>query len=235
MSTDSTTAEELVSGNVDPAEERIFGTADPADADEAGIPFLRQDNDPSGITELASELRRLRGLVAGSVYEDVHDAVATVRQLADQLEEAGTAVRPSDYVTWGVPEHLGTNPAMGKRNPISPPLEPVVFPDATVRADLTLGIEYQGPPGCVHGGIVALIFDEMLGLAMAASDCIGMTADLKVIYRSPTPLYKPLRFEARQDRVEGRKMWGRVTVYTGDRLCAEAEALFIVPRAVAEA
>lgn len=199
-----------------------------------GTPFLRQDDDSSGAVELARELRRVRGLVAGSVYEDVHDAVETVRRLADHLEAVGTVVHPSEYASWGVPEHLAANPAIGIRNPVSPPLEPVVLPDATVRADLRLGIEYQGPPGCVHGGIVALVFDEMLGLANAAAKSVGMTADLRVVYRSPTPLDTPLRFEARQDRVEGRKIWASATLHAGDTLCARAEALFIEPRGIRE-
>lgn len=215
-------------------DERPLGTADPAAADAEGIPFLRQDDDPSGATDLARELRRLRGLVAGSVYDDVHDAVSTIRQLSDHLEAVGTKVRPAEYATWGVPEHLAANPAIGTRNPVSPPLEPVVLPDATVRADLTLGIEYQGPPGCVHGGIVALIFDEMLGLANAAAKSVGMTADLRVSYRSPTPLFTPLRFEARQVRAEGRKIWASGTLHAGDTLCATVEALFIEPRGIRE-
>lgn len=216
-------------------DDRPFGTTDPASAGEEGAPFLRQDDDASGSTDLARELRRVRGLVAGSRFDDVHDAVRTVRELADHLEAVGTIVRPSDYATWGVPEHLASNPAIGSRNPVSPPLEPVVLPDATVRADLRLGIEYQGPPGCVHGGIVALVFDEMLGLANAAAKSVGLTADLRVSYISPTPLYAPLRFEARQDRVEGRKIWASATVYTGETLCARAEALFIEPRGISDA
>ncbi len=216
-------------------DDRPLGTTDPASAPTEGTPFLPQVDDASGATALARELRRLRGLVAGSVYEDVHDAVATVRALVDHLEAVGTKVRPADYATWGVPEHIASNPAIGSRNPVSPPLEPVVFPDGTVRAELRLGIEYQGPPGCVHGGIVALIFDEMLGLANAAAGSVGMTADLRVVYKSPTPLYSPLRFEARQDRVDGRKIWAGATLHAGDTLCATAEALFIEPRGIRDA
>lgn len=217
------------------SDERPLGTADPATAAAEGTPFLRQDEDPSGATELARQLRRVRGLVAGSVFEDVHDEVEAVRRLADHLESVGTAVRHHDYSTWGVPEHLAANPAIGTRNPVSPPLEPVVMPDATVRADLQLGIEYQGPPGCVHGGIVALLFDEMLGLANAAAGSVGLTGDLRVVYRSPTPLYTPLRFEARQERVEGRKIWTGATLHAGDTLCARAEGLFIEPRGIRDA
>lgn len=213
-------------------DERPSGTTDPASATDEGTAFLPQDDDGSGHIELARELRRLRGLVAGSTFTDVHDVVATVRGLSDHLEQVGTRVRASQYGTWGVPEHLGANPAIGLRNPVSPPLRPLVLPDGTVRCDLELGIEYQGPPGCVHGGIVALLFDEMLGLSNAAAGSVGMTADLRVTYSSPTPLYAPLRFEAKQDRVEGRKIWASATLHTGDRLCASTEALFIEPRGI---
>ena len=212
--------------------ENPVGTGGPASATPEGTPFLRPDNDGSGHLELAAELRRLRGLVAGSIFTDVHDAAATVRELADRLEEAGTRVEPSMLSPWGTPEHLGANPAIGMRNPVSPPLQPVTLPDGTVRCDVVLGIEYQGPPGCVHGGIVALLFDEMLGLANAAAASVGMTADLRVVYSSPTPLNAPLRFEAKRVRVEGRKIWTTATLHAGDRLCASTEALFIEPRGI---
>lgn len=210
-------------------------TTDPGSVGTDGAPFFTQPDDGSGHLELAAELRRLRGLVAGSTFEDVHDAVGVVRELADQLEAAGTRVDPLSFSSWGVPEHLGANPAIGVRNPVSPPLEPVVFPDGTIRADLVLGIEYQGPPGCVHGGIVALLFDEMLGLANAAAGSVGMTADLRVSYKSPTPLLQPLRFEARQIRTEGRKIWSAATLHAGDTLCASTEGLFIEPRGIRDA
>ena len=214
------------------ASQNPSGTADPAPAPSGGTPFLVPENDGSGHVELAAELRRLRGLVAGSIFTDVHDAVAAVRELSDRLEQAGTPVEPSMFSPWGTPEHLGANPAIGIRNPVSPPLRPVSFPDGTVRCDLELGIEYQGPPGCVHGGIVALLFDEMLGLANAAAGSVGMTADLRVSYKSPTPLNAPLRFEAKQVRTEGRKIWTSATLHTGDTLRASTEALFIEPHGI---
>lgn len=222
----------VVTTDLSASGERPLSTTDPAFAAAEGSPLLQRDDDAAGHAELARELRRLRGLVAGSTFTDVHDAVGTVRKLSDHLEQAGTRVEPSMSSPWGTPEHLGANPAIGVRNPVSPPLEPVVLPDGTVRCDLELGIEYQGPPGCVHGGIVALLFDEMLGLANAAAGSVGMTADLRVSYKSPTPLNAPLRFEAKLERVEGRKIWTSATLHTGDRLCASTEALFIEPRGI---
>lgn len=222
----------VVTPDLHGSDERSHRTTAPAFAAVEGSPLLPQEDDTAGHAELARELRRLRGLVAGSTFTDVHDAVATVRELSDRLEQAGTPVEPSMFSPWGTPEHLGANPAIGLRNPVSPPLHPLVLPDGTVRCDLELGIEYQGPPGCVHGGIVALLFDEILGLSNAAAGSVGMTADLRVTYKSPTPLNAPLRFEAKQERVEGRKIWASATLHTGDRLCASTEALFIEPRGI---
>lgn len=209
---------------------------DPANIDDtAGRPFLVQPDDPAGATELARQLRRIRGLVSGARFTDLSAEVKAARELADRIEAAATPFPPAEYESWGIPEHLGSNPANGARNPAAPPLEPVVFPDGTVRADVTLSVAFQGPPGCVHGGIVALLFDEMLGLANAAAEHIGMTADLQITYSAPTPLDVPLRFEARQGEIDGRKIWCAGTLYAGETLCASAEGLFITPRWLVDA
>ena len=193
-------------------------------------PFLTQDDDPSGATELARQLRRIRGHVSGAKFTDLSAEIELARELADRIEAAATPYPPSEYPSWGVPEHVAANPAMGSRNPAAPPLHPLVHPDNTVTAELVLGIEYQGPPGCVHGGIVALLFDEMLGLANAAGGTVGMTADLRLTYKSPTPLDTPLRFTAKQNRTEGRKIYSSASLYAGETLTATAEGLFITPR-----
>jgi acyl-coenzyme A thioesterase PaaI-like protein len=59
-----------------------------------------------------------------------------------------------------------------------------------------------------------------------------MTARLEVSYRSPTPLWQPLRYEGRIDRVEGRKIHvaATLTAVADERLCAEAVGLFISMR-----
>jgi len=214
----------------DPSASPTPSSPDGPSGDAEGTPFLVQPDDPSGATELARQLRRVRGLVSGARFGDLSAEIALARELADRIEAAATPFPPSEYDTWGVPEHMASNPAIGTRNPAAPPLESVVFPDGTVRADVTLGVEFQGPPACVHGGIVALLFDEMLGLANAAARHIGMTVDLDVVYRAPTPLDTPLRFEARQTRVDGRKIWCSGTLHAGETLCATAEGMFVTPR-----
>jgi hypothetical protein len=53
-----------------------------------------------------------------------------------------------------------------------------------------------------------------------------------VRYVAPTPLYQPLRYEGRFDRVDGRKTFARALLRRCDDEtgCAEAEGVFISPR-----
>ncbi|WP_231123421.1 hotdog family protein [Nocardioides sambongensis] len=62
----------------------------------------------------------------------------------------------------GVTRH---DPVTGPENAIAPPLHLGGLPDGSVRGTVTLGLPYQGPPGCVHGGISALLLDHALGVA----------------------------------------------------------------------
>ena len=70
---------------------------------------------------------------------------------------------------------------------------------------VTFGDAYEGPPNCVHGGMVALTWDHVMALANMLINARGPTAWLHVDYKKPTPLYAPLRFEAWIDKVEGKK------------------------------
>jgi acyl-coenzyme A thioesterase PaaI-like protein len=114
----------------------------------------------------------------------------------------------------------------GRANPLAPPID-LALGDGVMYGSATFGAAYEGPPGCVHGGYVAAAFDEVLGAAQSLGGRPGMTGRLTVHYRSPTPLKTALHFEGRVDRVEGRKTFTVGTVHAGDRLCAEAEGLFI--------
>ena len=46
---------------------------------------------------------------------------------------------------------------------------------------------YEGPPGYVHGGCVALAFDELLGMVNVLNGLGGLTGKLTVRYRRPDP------------------------------------------------
>jgi acyl-coenzyme A thioesterase PaaI-like protein len=126
--------------------------------------------------------------------------------------------------------HADFSPLLGRANPLAPPMEFSIDSSGDVPkvcADVTFGHAYEGPPGHVHGGIVAAAFDELLGATQAMSGSPGMTANLGVNYRAPTPLHVPLHFESTLDSVEGRKIRTSGRLFNGDVLCAESTGLFI--------
>lgn len=118
------------------------------------------------------------------------------------------------------------SPFAGPMSPLAPPLDVRIEGDV-VRARVVYRLPYEGPPGFVHGGFIAAGFDEVLGFAQGLSGQAGMTGRLEISYRKPTPLNKPLVYEAGISAVSGRKVtvWGKLS--DGDALCAEASGLFI--------
>jgi hypothetical protein len=121
---------------------------------------------------------------------------------------------------------LERSPVSGESNPVAAPLRLWRAGELT-RGEATYGAAYEGPPGIVHGGIVAGAFDELLGMAQVASGFAGFTGTLTVKMRAPTPLGTRIDYEGGVDRVDGRKIhaWGRSTA--DDKLVGEAEAIFI--------
>ena len=127
------------------------------------------------------------------------------------------------------------SPFIGQANPVALPLV-MEFLDGRIEAKVEFGTLYEGPPGCLHGGYIAGIFDEVLGAAQTFSGQAGMTGRLTIHYRSPTPLDTELTLKAELVSVSGRKILCKGTLWAGERLCAEAEGLFIAinPERVAE-
>lgn len=123
------------------------------------------------------------------------------------------------------------NPVSGRANPIAPPLHiDIDNEDEVVTAEVTMGWQYEGPPGCVHGGFIAALFDEMMGLTQLKAKNPGMTGELKVRYQRPTPLAQKLHFEAQVERTEGRKTFVAAVLKHEDTVTASCEAVFIRPK-----
>ncbi|MCU0311817.1 MAG: PaaI family thioesterase [Acidimicrobiales bacterium] len=125
----------------------------------------------------------------------------------------------------------------GRLNPQAPPLvwidrpteppagaEPV---PATVRARCTYTAAHAGSPGRVHGGVLALTLDEVLGNAVTASGASGLTVALSVRFRGPTPVDRPVDIVARFAGRDGRKSRATGEVVVDGVTTVEADALFV--------
>ncbi len=202
------------------------------------------------IAEL-SPRRRLTwqvGDTAREIIEQLVDTRATDDDLAavlTELEQVVGRLRRFDHgrrydgygeaaTAGGEPPlgHADFSPLIGRANPIAPPmvftLESEIGSLAPeVGATVNFGSAYEGPPGFVHGGIVAAAFDEIMGSTQALTGNPGMTGTLTISYRAPTPLHTDLRFVSRLAGIDGRKITVTSQLLAGEVLCAEATAVFI--------
>jgi len=64
---------------------------------------------------------------------------------------------------------------------------------------------FQGPPGHVHGGIIATILDEAMGKVNKLRNVIALTRHMEVEFLKPVPLSKLLIVESHEVSHEGRK------------------------------
>jgi acyl-coenzyme A thioesterase PaaI-like protein len=184
--------------------------------------------------ELATACRRIIDELASSTAQS--EAFAQARDLVEEAvailaaADHGRAYDGGEGSLADYQEHMfiDHSPLVGPLNPLAAPIG-ISFEDNSVVGDVTFGAAYEGPPGCVHGGFIAAGFDEVLGIAQGMSGRPGMTARLTVQYRSPSPLLQPLRFVGGIDHIDGRKIFtkGELRTVSDDRLCAEAEGLFI--------
>ena len=103
----------------------------------------------------------------------------------------------------------------------------------TVTAVVHLGDDYQGPPGCVHGGYLAAMFDSLLGvLPYKLTGRRGaFTGRLTVRYRALTPLNAELVLSGRITDARSRRVTAAGQCHVDGVLTAEAEALFVRPAA----
>jgi acyl-coenzyme A thioesterase PaaI-like protein len=86
---------------------------------------------------------------------------------------------------------------------------------------------FQGPPGRAHGGTVALIIDELMGMVNRVAGRRAFTARLQVHLRAPAPVDVELTFRAWEHEVDGRKVTIRAEGRLDETLIVEADALFI--------
>jgi hypothetical protein len=182
----------------------------------------------------------LRLLIDDAVVADLDDAVVAeaaeaVEAVHTRLEAAaGPVKRPRGQpdLASAAQEFFPTSPVLGLANPISPPVIVTIVDGADggareIRGEANFGYPYEGPPTCVHGGVIAETFDEVLGACCIVSGNHGMTGTLTVRYRKPTPLRTDLRIEARYLGRDGRKIRAWAGMWHGDVLTAEADGLFI--------
>jgi len=179
----------------------------------------------------------VRRLVAITVDNDAGAAATAaaaekLHALADELDSLVQDPQP--------PKHVGNEPSddanphdhfqfdvvLGLYNPLALPVE-MAWDPPMARGHAHFTSPYEGPPGCVHGAIIAAAFDQVFNVANIKSAIAGPTAYLHVDYRRPTLLRRDLTFEGWVEKVDGRKVTCRGRIVQAGNVTCEAEGLFI--------
>ena len=191
--------------------------------------------------EVVAELgAALRDLVDAAVRTevplgDLEQATAAARELAGRLRERTRGLH--DIAGVDDPE-LGErwySPVYGPGIPVAPPLVVTDDPEngrCTGRA--TIGKQHEGPPGLVHGGVVATLLDHVLARSARIAGHGGLTASLTITYRRPVPLGVPLVVTGELGSVEGRRATATARLVAEDdpaTTLAEGEAVLVALRA----
>lgn len=133
------------------------------------------------------------------------------------------------------------------------PTTPSPTEDVTeVSSAMIVGDGMNGHPAIMHGGIVATLCDEAMGIYMSVNVerhrrrldikkrheeeqiMTAFTAELKITYKAPVAAPAAVVVVAKRVRKEGRKEWLRAEVLQEVEgkivLCAVGEALFVEPK-----
>jgi hypothetical protein len=192
-----------------------------------------------GREELAAALRRLMRLTvtAMSPPEVLRAAAEQVGSIADRLEahvpEAATSPvsRFADRSTPpdGAADLAGAMPfdmVIGSCNPVAPPIA-IEFEPPMAIGRVTFPATYEGAPGCVHGAVLAGAFDMMLTAANVIANGAGPTVSLTILYRKPTLVGQPSRFEAWVTSANGHRTRSEGRLLQGDVVTVEATGEFV--------
>ncbi len=185
--------------------------------------------------DLATDIRGVLDVAIRTQVQParVAEARALVRRATEILaEDAPPEPAGIHYNAEGRSWNWG-NAVVGVRNAIAPPVVLRWNDDDIVSSEVDLGVAYEGPPGCVHGGVSALLLDHLMGeTASARHTRLIVTGTLTLRYVRPLPLGR-IHMQAKIAKEDGRKV--TVTAHIGpdehgNEPAVEAHGVFIIPR-----
>ena len=183
----------------------------------------------------AGALRRLAGQLLS--LEHPHPAVdELLAQVEGWQKELAGAVAPDATPRIGDDGadsqrvYLSHAFDIGGFNPCFPEYEFDRIDSDTAEGRVTFPVVYEGPPGLVHGGFLAVFFDCVIQHQNCATELSGKTRSLTVKFRRPTPILTELTFDIVREQVDrGVTSTARLSL-DGEVLCiGEATTLALSP------
>jgi len=176
------------------------------------------------VVDLATEVRELlnTALALEHAPPELASLVAQIRatrlRMAAVLPADG-APRIGDAATDDQRVYVDHSRDVGEYNPCVP-VYTLRCADDRAEGEVTFPLCYEGPPGIVHGGFLAVFFDCVLQQLNCDLGVAGKTATLALRYRRPTPLDTPLRVVASRV-IDADRIQSEAQLLLGDeRLCS---------------
>ena len=192
------------------------------------------------VGELASSVRALADAAAetGTGEDEIAEVSEAVRALARRLSAprhdgpySGLHGRDLDLSTPAGP--LPLSPVIGDCNPSAPEVH-LRFEAGRVRGTARLTRRHVGPPGAAHGGVGAMIADQLVAVTPFRLGLTCVTRTMTVRYRRPIPLDHDLVLEAwcepvfDEGKISGPLVRAWCTISVGDDVVLDAEAEMVV-------
>ena len=150
-----------------------------------------------------------------------------ISEAADLIEKVSLLLAPYDADEWASPS--GRRMDLPNRGNILQIPVNLHTSDGRVGGTAQFRRFHLGRNGAAHGGVVAMLFDSLLGYAAfkLSRSKAQRTAFLHVDYRKIAPVEKELQVDASIDGIEDRKIFVSGRLLDGDAVLAEAHALFV--------
>ncbi len=155
----------------------------------------------------AGAMRRLSSLLLS--LEHAHPTVdAMLEKFAEwETELAGWAPADNAPRIGELPDdprrvYLNHATDIGAYNPCFPEYRFERHDPDTAAGRVTFPLVYEGPPGLVHGGFLAVFFDCIIQHHNCVTGLSGKTRSLGVTFRRPTPVLTELDFDIARSEVE---------------------------------
>ncbi len=147
-----------------------------------------------GVEKLAAATRALADAVAetGVDRTTLDEVTGALEMLTHRLRVAvdddaysGLVIKPVDY---SIPQGpMPLNPIIGACSPVRPDVE-LHFADGEIAGTATFTKRFVGPPGYAHGGISAMLADQIVAASPMAVGVRSITRSLELSYLRPLPL-----------------------------------------------
>ncbi len=94
--------------------------------------------------------------------------------------------------------------------------------------EITLGSEYEGYKGIIHGGILATLLDEAMAYAVSGNGYWGVTASINVKFKEKVESNRKILVIG--EKLESKGNWVKARAYIkyadSENILAEGEGLF---------